>query len=502
MSDSVFGDLRRLADWLTVTAREERAALRGVGLRSDSTAAEGQGGSIAAVIQRLGRAAVPLLGRELRGADVHRRQAARHVLTALAATGPEPRARVIAELRAITTTQAASRGTDEVKVCALELLAALGEHGVARFADPTAIQQRAAGALAAQLASPCDVALAADLMLRQLSDADIGDMVEVMADVAPAGAARLAAELAARLDASTALRDRIATTMAAPDTADPGGADHRAPPPPTVSVLVDAAARLVVVAHRKVMGERRWRHWAVLIDAEGRIDECLLTEGTFEGASAELIARLVAEGYGVASDDVGKARAIVASAARLTAAARRESGRALPALGSPYYVGRDLLDLGDAHLGGRTQAAPRPTLARAVELLAAGDAARAHALLLRHDPQLAQADVAAAAAACLLAQGRPAEALAPLARALAAEPEWPLHHWNHAAALHALGDATGTYHALRRFLATSAMPSGLDADADHPARIALAERLASDLERASRLRGAPLKRARRKRVKS
>ncbi len=498
MSDSVFGDLRRLADWLTVAAHGDRVPVTGV-------------------VRRLGRAAVPLLGRELRGADRDRREAARRALAALASTGPAPRARVIAELHAITAAHADVAGSDDIKVCALGLLSELGERGAARFADPTAIQRHSASALAAQLASPVDVAVAADMMLRQLSDADIGDMVEVMADVAPAAATRVAAELAARLDASTALHDRLAALtlpergpgpLSGVRVSDAGQAKaeataRRAPRPTHVSVLVDAAARLVVVATRKVIGERRWRQWAVLIGAAGRIDDCLLTEDATEGDAAALVASLVADGYRVASDDVAKAHAIVASAARVTGADRPGAGVAAPPLGSTYYLGRDLLELGDAHLGGRTSAPPIPTtLARAVELLAAGEAARAHALLVRHDPGLASADVAAAAAACLLAQGRHADALAPLARALDAEPEWPLHHWNHAAALHALGDAAGSYHALRRFLATAGTPSGLDADPDHPARIALAERLVAELERASRLRGTPLKRARRKRVKS
>ena len=106
---------------------------------------------------------------------------------------------------------------------------------------------------------------------------------------------------------------------------------------------------------------------------------------------------------------------------------------------------------------------------------------------MRHDPELASADVAAAVAGCLLAQGRPADALAPLDRALAAERDWPLHHWNLAAALHALGDAAGSVDGLRRFVATSATPSGLDADPDQPGRLALAERLIAELERTARL---------------
>ena len=68
---------------------------------------------------------------------------------------------------------------------------------------------------------------------------------------------------------------------------------------------------------------------------------------------------------------------------------------------SPYYLGRDLLDLGDAHLGARGHGdAASAALGRAIELLADGDPPRAHALLARCDA--ANPDVAAAIAAMLL----------------------------------------------------------------------------------------------------
>jgi predicted Zn-dependent protease len=124
--------------------------------------------------------------------------------------------------------------------------------------------------------------------------------------------------------------------------------------------------------------------------------------------------------------------------------------------------------------------------------VAAGDHARALPLLERCDP--ANPDAAAALAAVLLAQHRPAAALTALDRALAAEPDWPLHHWNRAAALHQLGDARGCYHALRRFVATSAIPSGLFADPEQPARVGCAERMLAELERTARLTGTPLRR--------
>jgi tetratricopeptide (TPR) repeat protein len=476
---NAFVDLRRLSDWFASLAQRSHTPTM----------------PIERIVQRLGATCVPMLGRELCSPGKHgarRRDAARAALASLAETATKPR--VIAELRTI----ASSTASDDGKVCALGLLAELGQKptpGAASFADPPGIQRRSALALAAQLSTASDIAAAADMMVGQLGDDEVVQLLDVMAESAPAEAYRLGAELCARLDVAADLRDRIADVAL---SGDPLAEAHsttttttgRAPRPTRVEVLVDAAARLVVVATRKVSGARRWRRWAVLIDARGRIADCL-HEDQADQDGAPVIAKLVADGYGAASDDYEHARAMVAAAARQSA----DGGEPLT---SAYYLGRDLLDLGEAHLGGRTHAHPiSTTLGRAVELIADGDHARARALLARCDRN--DPDVAAATAACLLAQSQPADAIAHLTRAIDAEPEWPLHHWNIAAACHQLGDTRGCYHALRRFIATSVQPTGLYADTDQPSRVALAHRLVADLERTSRLEGSPLARQRRKR---
>ncbi len=473
MADGVFADLRRLADWFSTSP--QRASLH-----------------VERMVQRLGATAVPLLGRELGGDDPRRRDAARTALASLA-SDVLSRSRVIGELRALTH----GPSCDEAKVCALGLLAELGERGAARFSDPCAIQRRSAIALAAQLSTDADVAGAADLMVRQLGDDDIVQMIALMSESATTAAQRLCAELQIRLDLSAEVRERVAAAIAPASTTTP--LDRRRVTRPTqVAVLVDASARLVVVASRKVSGERRWRRWAVLIGANGRIEDCLHEDDAGEdGDSATLIANLCADGYRVASSDLGHARTVVTTAARLTAVSSSAADR----LSSSYYLGRDLLELGDAHLGVRP-ARPSPTLGRALELLAAGDLSRAEALLAACDP--ANPDAAAATAAILLARGQPQSAMAAievLERALEIEPEWPLHHWNHAAALHQLGDSSACYHALRRFVSTSAAPSGLYGDPDQPGRVACAERLLAELERTARVNGTSLRRRRRTKTK-
>ena len=469
MNPPTFRDLRRLADWFSASP------LRGAP-------------HIERLAKRLGVTAVPFLGRQLGGADPQRRDAARDALEAIAEQGAAARARVTAELQAITGAAVA----DDAKVVALGLLAELGEHADARFADPQGIRVRSAIALAAHLETAADVAGAADLMIHDLAAADIVQMLEVMAESAPAAAHRLATELTLRLDLPGDARDRLERLVAtmAPAARQTAATEPRARrhvPSAEVAVLVDAAARLVVIASRRIAGQRGWRRWAVLIDATGAIDDCLHEDDAGpDGDAASLIDALCADGYRVASTEIDHARELVAAAARRTA----ESTRALP---SPYYLGRDLLGLADVHLGARSRVNPATAaLARAIELVAAGDHVRALPLLERCDPD--DPDAAAALATSLLAQHQPAAALDALERALAAEPDWPLHHWNRAAALHQLGDARACYYALRRFVATSAIPSGLFADPDQPARVGCAERLIAELERTARLTGTPLRR--------
>src|SRR5258705_3310804 len=173
--------------------------------------------------KRLGAAAFPSVCRELCGADPRRRDAARDALAAVATQGASARARVTAELHAIT----GGHGPDNAKVVALGLLSELGEHADVRFADPAAIRIRSAIALASHLETAADVASAADLMVHQLEAADVLQMLEVMADAAPDAAHRLATELALRLDLAADLRDRVAQLAAATAT---GAAGRRLAP--------------------------------------------------------------------------------------------------------------------------------------------------------------------------------------------------------------------------------------------------------------------------------
>lgn len=469
---TAFVDLRRLADWFgSLRAHRATPAV-----------------SIERVVRRLGATCVPLLGRELTSLDAKRREAAR---TALAHVAQDCKARVVAELRSI----AGSDLPDDIKVSALGLLAELGERSTAKFTDPSAIQRRSALALASQLDNPTDVAAAADMMVHRMTDDEMVQLLEVMTGASAGAAYHLAMELCARLDVDVDTRERI-SSVALGTTVPLPVHERRVPRPTQVCVLVDATGRVVVVASRKVLGERRWRRWAVLIGSHGGIDDCIHEDPTTTDADhAPLVAKLVADGYHNASTDLERARGLVAAAARQSAAASEAPDR----LPSAYYLGRDLLDLGEAHLGGRVHAHPTTTtLGRAVELIADHDLSRAQVLLARCPEQTA--DVAAATAAILLAQNKLTDAVVALHRAIELEPDFPLHHWNLASALHGLGDAKACHAALRRFLTTSERPTGLFADPDQPARVGLATRMIAELERTARLASAAVTtRPRRKR---
>jgi tetratricopeptide (TPR) repeat protein len=395
------------------------------------------------------------------------------------------RPRVIEALREITEGTAPDHG----KVCALGLLGELGERGAAKFHDPDKIQRTSAINLAEQLETAADIASAADLMVGKLAPDDMVSLLAIMAEAAPARAHDLAHELCARLDLAADLRERIAdVALLHPPAKAPEDSPRRIARPTHVTVLVDGAARVVVVATRKISGERRWRRWAVLISGDGRIEDCLHEEHAGDDRdAAALIANLCADGYRIASREPLRAKELIAAAARVTGA--------LAALPSSYYLGRDLLDLGEAHLAPARAHPTAANVGRAVELIADGDVPRARLLLARCEPS---ADVEAASAACHLAQDRITDAAACLARAIELEPAWPLHHWNLGAALHRLNDRAGAYQALKRFVATSAEPTALLGDPDQPERLVLAGKLLVELERTARLAGVSLKKRKRK----
>ncbi len=452
---------------------------------------------------QLGPVAMPLLLRELAGRAAPRVALARQLLLTRAAADGELRARAVRGLRAL-----AAAADDEVKARALGLLDELGVPTAASFADPDAVQRQSAMAIAEQLGSDAEIAAAADLMTRQLDPDEMIALLEIMIETMPEPATKLVRELCGRTDLEGGVRSEVRRLAAASwlqrdleERADAAATPRRGRGPrgtrgtrprrrtgaPAVSalessqvsvlILADGHGSQVVMAVKKSDAQRRWRRFAVLVGADGALEDCLYEDDVPAaelGApeNVPLYCGLLAEGYKLVGDDAERGRAIAAEAARRAATIPYR-------LTSSYYLGRDLLDLGELHLG------PRPSLGRselatavgrAVDLLAAGEVARARDLALlcaRVAPD--NPDVASTLGQCHLAAGELTAAAEWLGRAAAAEPSWPMHYWN-LAVVHHRAEAFGACaDALAGYLSAAEGKRLLD-DGGHPERIALARR--------------------------
>jgi hypothetical protein len=448
--------------------------------------------------EQLGAVAMPLLLRELGGGAPRRAHLACQLIAELAVESDELRARALRGLHAL-----AGAADDAVKARAMGLLHDLGAQTSATFADPEAVQRQSAVAIAEQLGSDAEVAAAADLMTKQLDPDEMVSLLEIMTETAPEKAVRLVRELSGRVDLEGSVRSdvrrlaaasllerelmeeepgapaspparrrRARTTTRAPQPAQPA---HRAA---SVLVLADEQGCQVVMAVQKSGGQRRWRRFAVLVGADGVLEDCLYEDDVPAaelGApeNAPLYSGLLAEGYRLVSDDAERGRAIAAEAARRAAATPHR-------LTSSYYLGRDLLELGDQHLGPRPAHLGRSEIAiavgRAVDLLAAGEVLRARELALlcaRVAPE--NPDVASTLGQCHLAAGELTAAAEWLGRAAAAEPGWPMHHWNLAVVHHRADCPSACADALASYLAAAESKS-LEGDDGREERIALARR--------------------------
>ena len=468
--------------------------------------------------QRLLGVALPLLLRELAGELKGRADLARRMIAELAGADRASQDRASQELtelraRAVRGLQAlALASSDTVKARALGLLADLGLTAAgATFSDPEAVQRRSAMAIAEQLGSEADVAAAADLMTRQLAPAEMISLLELMTEITPEPAARLIHELAGRVDLEGNVRSDVRRLAAASWLEEPSPSGHpdirprtarsgrpaAARPAAIVQLLTDGKGGHVVIAVRRRGALRRWRRFAVLIAADGALEDCLYEDDVpaselGDPMNAPLYCGLIAEGYQPLPDDAlphgeqaepgeeRDARARTAHGRELAAAAAQRAASLPHRLTSPYYLGRDILDLGDAHLGPRPA---RPALGeianaigRAVDLLAAGDVARARDLALlcaRSAPD--NPDVAATLGQCFLALGELTPAAEWLGRAAAAEPGWPMHHWNLAVVHHSGGAADACADALATYL-RAVEEKRLLGDREQEERIALARR--------------------------
>jgi hypothetical protein len=425
----------------------------------------------------LGPSAVPTCLRELAGSDASRRQWAAALLAEIARGHRE---RVLRGLRDLLAGEAG----DEAKIDGLGLLAELGEDSApTRFADPAAIQRRSVEQLADHLSgAAAEVASTADMVLHQLPPDDLLDLVEALADQAPDRAARLVDELLVRLDIDAALRSDL-RRIGAPLRRTPA-APAPLGRPSLLAVLADDTGRTVVAVCRRGDTPRQWRGFSILIDDRGLLVDAVHDDDCSpQRLTTRVIAPLRTDGYRDRATPLATVRRMVGDAARRAGAAGR--------LPRGYYLGRDLLELGDVHVAGRELPDEHATLlGRAVDLLAQGEATRARPLLERCAAACPEdAEAVSSLGLCLLAEGDASAAAGWLERAVLLDPGWPVHHWNAAAAAHRAGRTGACYLALRTFVELAASAPAAARGADHDHRVELARRFLADYERMCRLDG-------------
>jgi tetratricopeptide (TPR) repeat protein len=397
---------------------------------------------------------------------------------------------VIAELRTVADGDA----HDDAKCVALALLAELGEPAThASFHDPRSVTQRSLGELSELLTRRSDVALAADLIVTQLDGDGLLELVESLAQSQPGRTRHLVDELVLRTDLDPDLRSELVRVAAPIALVAPEPLHEPARRAPRTLLLRHKNGKSVSIVLRR--DDDHWRCLVVLVDAAGHVADALYREDIAPRAVRdELLSPLTADGFVETPTRFASMRAMIAAAARRTVLDRLE-------LPGAYYLGRDLLALGDAHQPDwRARWEPDlPTtlLGRATDLLAAGEVEKARPLLERCVELVPDdAEAAASFGLCLLGHGDLDAARVQLERAANLEPSWPLHHWNLAAIAHRQGRLDACYLALRTYARLSA------ADPDRAHRLPIAQEFIADHLRLGRIEKAIRGRARNRPARS
>ena len=437
------------------------------------------------LVVQLGATALPLCVRELAGSDARRACWAEVLLEQLGAR-PELHARVVAELRGLASEQSAHGETVRERarrmlgelgqrVSAPELdepyqVSNLGSHRASGLAsglagaDAAPIDATRLRADMARMKTPAEVAQVADRMLAALESMALVLLVDELGEKDPARALRLADEILLHNDLDGQTRQSLRRVRAPllMSLARPVGlaavAAARAPVPAPgarVAALVGrhANGRMVAIVSQPVIvrpGERpaRVRVMCMLLAADGLLNDGLYGEDfALRGLEYELLAPLRERGYRFATAGVDEAAELVRAGARAALCL----GRVLP---RAFYLGRDLLGIGDQHAAGlRTTDEDGPLLDRGLQFLDEALPERARPLLERYVHRVPEsAEGHAGLARCLLALDDLEPARAQLIQAIALDPDNPLHHWNLAAIAHRQGRAGGCYLALLDYL--------------------------------------------------
>lgn len=438
--------------------------------------------AILRVTRQLGATALRLLERELGSVSEERARWA-HALLAHAARDEAIATRIVGDLRRLV---GGGAGADLAKLRALTLLAELGADlpSDAQLSDPDAARRRSLRELSMCLATPAEIARAADHLLEEMAFDDILDLFDDLATTEPTSALLLIDELLVRDELDEAcrreLRQRRTTASQSSAPLAPRATARRAAPRTRFARHADG--RRILLASGRQLGCRppRMRLLCVLVGADDTMLDGYYAEDLTAGEIAKrFTAPLAEQGFAFASCSLEAARGFVIQAARVAV----QGGRTLP---RAFYLGRDLIGLRDEHLDGTPRGRGEMDLAalleRAIELIAAGEPAQARPLCERYVAEVPDdPDGHAQLGLCRLGMNDAQGALHHLGRATWLVPEEPLYQWNTAAAAHAAQRPGTCYLALLAYLETDDAAPG----ATHRRAVALG--FASEYERLAQL---------------
>jgi Flp pilus assembly protein TadD len=433
------------------------------------------------LVDQLGTTALRMCIRELGSPRDARAQWAYTLIARIAENGDTDR--VMAELQRI----AEGNSGDSAKMRALALLTDLGGDlpESTQVSDIGAIHERSLTQLAECLTTREEIARAADMLCGQLSTPELVQLVDALCVRAPDSAVPLIDEMLLRADVdergrselrrlSAPMRDRLHTV--------PAPIRPRSRAETITRIGRNDNGRSVITASRRRRGSRppRWRALCALIGEDGDlIDGLYRDDYTAQGVERDVIDPLTSRGYTFETATAADCATLLASAARAT----HERGQPMP---RGYYLGRDLLDLYDEHLGSTENKAIEDNLTallgRAVDLLGDDQLLRARPLLERYVTQRpSDAEGWTNLGLCVLSLGDASAAHRHLSRAAHLEPDDPVHDWNIASAAHRDGRLGGCYLALTNYI------DKRDAASGATGRVDIAQGFVAEFERLAAL---------------
>lgn len=399
------------------------------------------------LVDHLGDLATPVLLRKLFAGPESGRWASLLLLRLGQDTGL--RKRIAAELRQ----QLMTPGLPDLhKLRGLDLLSQLGERcaELPTLSYPEQTAEFSLIELASCIASPAQLARAADILIGDLPPAELVEFVEDMSSHQPAAARRLLGELDLRDDLDGKTRNvfrQIAASLSgyAQEDSEPG------PRRPGIRLARHADGRHAIVSYARMPGESPARYRALSMDicaAEGLLACSYLDTVTRGEVDRQILQPLIEEGFELCPLAPGEA------IQRATVAMRVRSlrGQTMP---RSYYLGRDLLGLKREHLATRApgENGQAALLARGTELLSRGQAGAARELLARYTAHYPDdSEGLATMGACLMRLGDIEAARNHLARAAWLSPTVGRYHWNRASFAHQEGRLGDCFLALKEYL--------------------------------------------------